>query len=96
MLNNVLWIYILALMLAGIIGFFTKKNRLLLYVSLGFAAALSLCGIGILPLRLAYWIQAVLAVVFMFRYVQSRKFIPAGLMLTLTLVALALENIFTG
>jgi uncharacterized membrane protein (UPF0136 family) len=63
-------------------------------MSVAFAAVLSLCATGIIFQRyVADVVLAALLVVFGMRLAKTRKFMPAGLMLVLTVVALALRHI---
>jgi uncharacterized membrane protein (UPF0136 family) len=92
--NNVLWIYIILLVAGGLIGFFKGKSQVSLVMSVAFAAALSLCAAGIVfRSYVADILLAALLVVFAMRVNKTKKFMPAGLMLTITLAALALRHI---
>ena len=95
---TVLWIYIVLLVVGGLIGFLKAKSKVSLYMSCGFAAALVVCAIpGFLDpaLRrgLSNVLLAVLLVVFAIRLAKTKKFMPAGLMLIATVVALAWRNL---
>jgi uncharacterized membrane protein (UPF0136 family) len=62
-------------------------------MSVSFAAALSLCAAGIIfQPYVADILLAVLLIVFAMRLVKTRKFMPAGLMLVITIAALALRH----
>ena len=96
--NTVLWIYIVLLLIGGLIGFFKARSKVSLITSAVFAAVLILAAIpGILDssLRgnLVNIIMAVLLVVFAIRLAKTKKFMPSGLMLVVTIAALALRNI---
>jgi uncharacterized membrane protein (UPF0136 family) len=92
--NKVLWIYIILLVIGGLIGFLKGKSKVSLIMSVAFAAALSLCAANIIVIaKLADVLLVALLVVFALRLVKTKKFMPAGLMLVITLVALALRNI---
>ncbi len=98
MQNTVLWIYILLLLVGGLIGFLKAGSKVSLVMSAAFAAALVLCAIpGVLDVNfrkgLANLLMAALLVVFAIRLAKTKKFIPAGLMLAVTILALALRNI---
>lgn len=98
MQTTVLWIYIVLLLVGGLFGFFKGKSQVSLIMSAGFAAALILCAIsGVLEANfrkgLANVLMAALLVVFAMRLAKTKKFMPAGMMLAVTLVALALRNI---
>src|ERR1051326_989778 len=91
--NKVLWIYILLLVVGGLIGFLKGKSQVSLILSVCFAAALSLCAAGIIfQPYVADILLAALLVVFGMRLVKTKKFMPAGLMLVITLAALALRH----
>lgn len=91
--TKVLWLYIILLVIGGLIGFFQGKSRVSLILSVCFAAALSLCAAQIIfrP-YVADILLAVLLVVFGMRLAKTKKFMPSGLMLVITLVALALRH----
>src|ERR1017187_4722386 len=99
--NTVLWIYIVLLLVGGLIGFFKAKSKVSLITSAVFAAVLVL---AVLPgifqpafaRNLVNVILALLLVVFAIRLAKTKKFMPSGLMLAVTIAALALRNIFTN
>ena len=92
--NKVLWIYIILLVIGGLIGFLKAKSKVSLIMSVAFAAALSLCAERIVfqPYMADFLLMALL-LVFAWRLTQTKRFMPAGLMLILTIVALALRHI---
>lgn len=76
------------------IGLLKGKSKISLILSVIFAALLSLCAAGtIFQPYVADILLALLLVVFGVRLAKTRKFIPSGLMLVLTLAALALRHI---
>jgi uncharacterized membrane protein (UPF0136 family) len=92
--GKVLWIYIILLVVGGLIGFFKGKSPISLVMSAGFAAALCLCAAHIVfQPYVADILLAALLVVFAMRLVKTKKFMPAGVMLIITLVALALRHV---
>ncbi len=96
--NTVLWIYIVLLVVGGLIGFFKARSKVSLIMSVAFAAVLVLAAIPNLfdanfRKGLANVLMAALLVVFGMRLAKTKKFMPAGLMLIATLVALALRNL---
>ena|SRR5579862_8106395 len=90
----VLWIYIVLLVVGGLIGFLKAKSRVSLIMSVTFAALLSLCAAHVVFYPyVADILLAALLVVFGIRLMKTKKFMPAGMMLILTLVALVLRHV---
>ncbi len=95
--NTILWIYIVLLLVGGMIGFFKAKSKISLLTSAISAAVLVLTTLpGILDFRFrrtaAEIIMAALLVVFAIRLTKTKKFMPSGLMLVLTIAALVLYH----
>ena len=95
--HSILWIYIVLLVVGGLIGFFKAKSQVSLIMSVGFAAALAVCAVnGLLDAKLARGLADVLMiallVVFAIRLAKTKKFMPAGIMLLVTLAALVLRH----
>ena len=98
MQTTVLWIYIILLIVGGMIGFLRAKSQVSLVMSAAFAAALVLCAVPNVfeagfRKNLANILMAALLVAFAIRLAKTKKFVPAGMMLIVTLAALALRNI---
>jgi len=92
--NLVLWIYIVLLVVGGLIGFLKAKSRVSLIMSVTFAALLSLCAAHLVfQYYVADILLAALLVVFGIRLTKAKKFMPSGMMLILTLVALVLRHL---
>jgi uncharacterized membrane protein (UPF0136 family) len=95
--NLVFWIYVVLLLVGGMIGFLKAKSKVSLITSAVAAALLVLTRAGIFEpsfaRSLANVIMAALLVVFAIRLAKTKKFMPSGLMLLMTIVALALRNI---
>ena len=99
--TKVLWVYIVLLLAGGLVGFFKAKSKVSLILSSVFAALLVLTTLrGVFQPsfanNLANVIMAVLLVVFAVRLAKTKKFMPAGLLLVVTIVAMALRNVFKG
>jgi uncharacterized membrane protein (UPF0136 family) len=95
--KTVLWIYIVFLMVGGLIGFFKGKSPVSLITSGISAAILILTTVPGLfgpsfARALANVVMAALVVVFTIRLAKTKKFMPSGLLLVVTLVALFLRN----
>lgn len=92
---TILWIYIALLIAGGLMGFFKGKSKVSLVTSVIFAALLSLCALNVLNIpRLADILLVVLLVVFGIRLSKTKKFMPSGLMVTVTAAALILLQLF--
>ncbi len=92
--NKVLWVYIVLLVVGGMIGFFKAKSKISLVTSCAFAAVLVLCALGIIFREyVADVVLAVLLIFFAYRLTKTKKFMPNGLMLTLTLATLVLRHV---
>ncbi len=99
--NTVLWIYIVLLLIGGLIGFFKARSKVSLISSSVFAAVLALTAVPTVfqpafAHGLTNVILGALLVVFAVRLAKTKKFMPGGLMLVLTILALALRNLFKG
>ena len=90
----VLWIYIVLLVVGGLIGFLKAGSKISLLSAAISAALLSLCAAHVVfrP-YMANVLLAALLIMFAWRLSETKKFMPSGLMLVLTLAALALRNI---
>jgi uncharacterized membrane protein (UPF0136 family) len=94
MQDTILWIYIILLLVGGMIGFLKAGSQVSLIMSVAFATALILCALRIIfQYYVADLLMGALVVVFAMRLAKTKKFMPAGLMLAITIVALALRNI---
>jgi uncharacterized membrane protein (UPF0136 family) len=92
--NTVLWIYIVLLVAGGLVGFFKANSKASLIASCSFAAVLILCAKGIIfQPHAADIVLAILLIFFAYRLTKSKKFMPNGMMLILTLFALALRHV---
>lgn len=92
--DRILWIYIILLVAGGLVGFLKAKSKVSLIMSVCFAGALSLCAARIVfQYYMADILLVALLVVFAMRLVKTHKFMPAGLMLIITILALALRHV---
>jgi uncharacterized membrane protein (UPF0136 family) len=94
----VLWIYIVLLLVGGLMGFLKAKSQVSLVTSVAAAAFLALTAIpGILAptfaQNMAAVIMVILLVVFAVRLGKTKKFMPSGLMLVITGLALGLRSL---
>ena len=93
----ILWVYIVLLVIGGLFGFLKAGSKVSLITATVSAALLvvtTIRGLFQPSFRhgLAEGILAALLVVFAIRLTKTRKFMPSGLMLVLTLAALALRH----
>jgi uncharacterized membrane protein (UPF0136 family) len=92
--TTLLWIYIVLLVAGGMVGYLKAGSRPSLIASISFAALLSLCALGIIfQTYVADLLLVALLVVFGLRLSKTRKFMPSGLMLAITLAVLALRRL---
>jgi uncharacterized membrane protein (UPF0136 family) len=96
--NTILWVYIVLLLVGGLIGFLKAGSKISLITSAVSAALLILTALpGVFTnafrRNMADVIMAVLLVVFAIRLTKTKKFMPSGLMLVLTLIALVLRHL---
>lgn len=94
--HTVLWFYIVLLVIGGLIGFFKAGSKVSLITSGVSAALLAIASIPGLFARdfsriLITVLLAALLVVFTIRLAKTKKFMPSGLMLVVTLLVLALR-----
>lgn len=87
--NLVVWIFTALLVVGGVIGFLKAKSRASLIASIGSAIPLALTAAGILPFVVAPVVLGALLVVFVLRLIKTRKFMPSGMLLLLTLLTAA-------
>jgi len=86
--QGILWVYIGLLVGGGIMGLVKGGSKISLITSVAFAIPLILCEFNVILFHHALWILIVLLALFTWRFSQSKKFMPGGLMLLLTLAAL--------
>ncbi|HLX69838.1 MAG TPA: TMEM14 family protein [Verrucomicrobiae bacterium] len=96
--STILWVYIILLLVGGLFGFYKGKSKISLMTSVVFAVLLILTTLrGIFDPAfanlLANVVLLVLLVVFTLRLAKTKKFMPGGLMLALTILVLALRNL---
>jgi uncharacterized membrane protein (UPF0136 family) len=91
--DTVLWIYVVLLVACGVAGMVKSGSKPTLTAAVAFAVGLSLCALHVLPRRWDAWMLLALLVVFAVQLGRTRKFVPAGLMLILTVLALALPHL---
>ena len=89
MANTVLWVYIALLLVGGLMGFIKAGSKVSLITSVLFAVLLALSAANVIPWAIGSdMLLGLLLVVFIARYAKTKKFMPSGLMLVVTLIAL--------
>jgi uncharacterized membrane protein (UPF0136 family) len=95
--NTILWIYIVFLIIGGLMGFIKAGSKVSLITSVVFAIALALFAARVIAWRMGPdVVLALLLVVFVIRYAKTKKFMPAGLMIIVTLLTLVLRFTLAG
>lgn len=90
----ILWIYIVLLVIGGVMGYLKAKSRASLIASGSFAAVLALVNANVIRVEhLRDILLGALIIVFSIRLSKTKKFMPAGLMIVLTAVALVLMHV---
>ncbi|MGZ4963203.1 MAG: TMEM14 family protein [Limisphaerales bacterium] len=91
MFTTVIWIYVALLIVGGLMGFIKGKSRISLITSTIFAAILALVALGkITPAYIAEIVVAFVLVVFIARFIRTRKVMPAGMMMVVSIIVLIL------
>ena len=92
--GSILWIYIVLLIVGGLFGYLKAGSKISLITSSVSAAVLVLCALDIVfKPYMADVVMLVLLLVFTIRLAKTKKFMPSGLMLVLTALALALRHV---
>ena len=91
---TILWVFIAMLIAGGVMGFVKAKSKASLIASLSFAIPLILAALNIVPAIIADIVLVILLIFFGKKYAVSKKFMPAGLMSILSILALLLRLVF--
>ena len=83
---TILWIYIVLLIAGGLTGYIKAKSKASIIASTISATPLILVSLKVLPSTLASILLAVLLILFGTKYIRSGKFMPSGIMCTITLI----------
>ena len=85
----ILWVYIVLLIVGGLMGFLKAGSKISLITSVVFAIPLALVALKMLaPFYIAEILIGVLAVVFGIRFAKGKKFMPSGLMVSVSIIVL--------
>ena len=88
-LQIILWIYIALLVGGGMMGLIKGGSKISLITSVLFAVLLILCELRVIDFQYARWILLVLILVFAWRFALTKKFMPSGMLVLITLATLA-------
>jgi len=80
----ILWIYVALLLIGGLIGFLKAKSKISLIMSVAFAIILGICAVEKLAVEWSWGVLSFLALIFFFRLLKTKKFMPSGFMLLVT------------
>ena len=95
--STILWIYVVLLVVGGLIGYLKARSQASLISSVVFAALLALCAAHVVfKDEMAYVFLGLLLVVFGIRLAKTKKFMPSGMLLTLTAITLVLYGILSS
>lgn len=90
--ETILWIYIVLLVIGGLIGFLKAKSKISLITSIIFAVILGFVAVDqpkpVFSVEWSWGILSFLALIFFIRLLRTRKFMPSGMMLLVTAVAI--------
>lgn len=85
----IVWVYVALLLVGGVIGFVKAGSKISLIASVASAIPLALTAAGILSWVVAPVVLGLLVVQFIIRLAKTRKFMPSGMLLVITLLTLA-------
>ncbi len=88
--NQVVWAFTGLLIVGGVVGFLKARSKASLIASVASAIPLALAASGLLPFWVVPLVLGSLVVVFAKRLATTRKFMPSGMLLILTLLTAGL------
>jgi uncharacterized membrane protein (UPF0136 family) len=85
----ILWVYSTLLLFGGVMGFVKGKSKVSLIMAFIFSVLLDLCAMRVLDVpNLPQILIGVLIVIFAIRLAKTKKFMPSGMMLIVSALAL--------
>lgn len=84
----VLWVYIVLVVVGGVMGFVKAGSKVSIIASAISGAILAFFAVGMLPMAYVWIPLLLLLVMFVRRYMVTKKFMPAGLMIVATAAVL--------
>lgn len=91
--QTLIWIYIVLLVAGGLVGFLKAGSKISLMMSVVCAVPLILCEVDVIPMKYVLWILLALLVLFAWRLTKTKKFMPNGVLVIATLVAIILPRV---
>lgn len=88
--NQIVWTFTGLLIVGGVVGFLKARSKASLIASVASAIPLGLAAAGLLPSWVVPLVLGSLVVVFAKRLATTRKFMPSGMLLILTLLTAGL------
>jgi uncharacterized membrane protein (UPF0136 family) len=87
-----IWVYGVLMMMGGLVGFLKVGSKASLISGVGMGLALVACGFGVWrgsynSIVVAVVVAALLVVLFAIRFAKTRRFMPAGMLAVLSVVA---------
>jgi len=89
----ILWIYTGLLLAGGLMGYLKAGSKISIIMSVAFAVPLVVCALGVWPALVADALIGAILIVFVIRYAKGRKFMPAGLMIVLSVLVLVARHL---
>src|SRR6187399_921168 len=84
----IVWIYVVLLVVGGFVGFLKAGSKVSLIASVASAIPLALTAAGVLPFPVAPVVLGLLVVQFIIRLAKTKRFMPSGMLLLVTLATL--------
>ena len=85
----ILWVYSTLLLFGGVMGFVKGKSKVSLIMALVFSVLIDLCSVNVINApHLPKILIGVLILVFAMRLAKTKKFMPSGMMLVVSALAL--------
>ncbi len=91
--ENILWTYIILLIAGGLVGWLKAGSKASIIASVACAVPLVLAALLKWPNGIVAALLGVLAIFFGIRFLKGKKFMPSGLMMILSILAVILRAV---